>query len=111
MWHWALALDLPTCPPAPTSLNIGHWLQKDHKVNGRQKWIEAYVCALQHIGEASVGRYWTTEDGTMTPKVSKLVEAFMAMTGMCVSLRIVRECWPSPREDSPQLDLQGCEKP
>ena len=100
-------LDLPTCPPAPSSLNIGHWLQEDHEVNESQKWIEAYACTLQHIAEASVGRYWTTEDGTMTLEVSNLVKMFMAMTGTCVSLHIVRECWPSPQEDTPQQDLRG----
>ena len=107
MWHWVSALDLPTCPPAPSSLNIGHWLWEDCKVNERQKWIEAYVCTLQHVGKASEGCYWTSEDRTMTPEVSKLVETFMAVTGTCIPSRVVRECWPSPWEDTPQQDLQG----
>ena len=85
MWHRVSALDLLTCLPAPSSLNIGHWLWEDRKVNERQKWIEAYVCTLQHVAEASVGWYWTMEDGKMTLEVSKLVETFMAVTGMCIS--------------------------
>ena len=32
VWHWASVLDLPTCPPGPSSLNIGHWLWKDCNV-------------------------------------------------------------------------------
>ena len=96
MWHWASALDLPICPPAPSSLNIGHWLWEDPKVDERQRWIEAYACSLQHIAEASVGWFWTTEGRTMTPEVSNLVEMFMTMTGMRVSPHLVRECWPSP---------------
>ena len=64
-------------------------------------------CALQHVGEASVGHSWTMEDKSMTPKVSKLVEMFIAPTGTCVPLRMVRECWPSSQENTPQQDLQG----
>ena len=44
VWHWALALDPPLCPPVPSSLNIGHWLWEDHNVDDRQQWIEAYAC-------------------------------------------------------------------
>ena len=72
-----------------------------------QRWIEAYMCSMQCVAEASVGWYWTAEDGTMTPEVSNLVETFMAMTGMLVSPYIVRECWPLLREETPQQDLRG----
>ena len=40
---------------------------------------------LFSIAKASVGQYWATEDGTMTLEVSKLVETFMATTGMHIS--------------------------
>ena len=110
VWHWVSALDLPTCPPAPSSLNIGHWLWEDCEVDGTQKWIETYVCTLQHVAKASMGWYWTMEDGKMTLEVSNLVETFMAMTGMHVSPRIVRECWPSSQEDTPRRTCEGCEK-
>ena len=42
--------------PAPSSLNIGHWLWEDHDVDDRQQWIEAYACSLQCVAEASVGQ-------------------------------------------------------
>ena len=71
----------------------------------RQRWIKAYACSLQHVAEASVGWYWTVEDGTMTLEVSNLVETFMAMTGMHISLRIVREYWHLSQEETPQQDL------
>ena len=89
MWHWALALDPPICPPAPSLLNIGHWLQEDCKEDDRQHWIEAYACSLQYMAEASTGQSWTTEGKTMVPEVSSLVETFMAMTGMCVLPHVV----------------------
>ena len=26
VWHWSSAVDPPTYPPTPTSMNIGYWL-------------------------------------------------------------------------------------
>ena len=94
MWHWASALDLPICPPASSSLKIGHWLQDDLKVDERQRWIKAYTCSLQCMAEASVGWFWTTEARTMTLEVSNLVQTFLTTTSTCISPHIVRECWP-----------------
>ena len=102
VWHWASVVDPLTYLPTPPSLNIGHCVRKDCKVSERQKWIVTYVCALQHVGKASVGCSWTMEDKSMTPKVSKLVETFIATTGTCIPLCMVRECWPSLKEDTPQ---------
>ena len=34
MWHWVSVLDPPTYPPAPSSLNIGHWLCKVSERSG-----------------------------------------------------------------------------
>ena len=79
-------------------------------MNERQKWIEAYMCILQHIAKVFVGWYWTKEDGTMTLEVSNLVETFMAMTTMHISPCIVRGCCPSPQEDTPSRTCKGCEK-
>ena len=31
VWHWSLAVDPPTYPPAPTSMNIGYWLRETRK--------------------------------------------------------------------------------
>ena len=47
VWHWSSAVEPPTYPPVPTSLDIGYWLCQTRKNNNRQFWIEAYACALQ----------------------------------------------------------------
>ena len=47
VWHWSLAVEPPTYPPVPTSMDIGYWLCQTRKNNNRQFWIAAYVCALQ----------------------------------------------------------------
>ena len=31
VWHWSSAVDPPTYPPAPTSMNIGYWLQESEE--------------------------------------------------------------------------------
>ena len=46
----------------------------------------------------------------MIPQVSNLVETFMAVTSTCISLHIIRECWPSPQEETPQQDLHGIQE-
>ena len=43
----------------------------------------------------------------MTPEVTKLVETFLAVTGMCMSLCIIRKCWPPAPEEIPQQNLDG----
>ena len=53
-------------------------------VDERQQWIEAYARSLQHVAEASVGQFWTTEGERMILQVSNLVETFLAMTGTCM---------------------------
>ena len=47
IWHWVSALDPPLCLPAPSVLDIGHWLWEDHDVDDTQWWIKAYACSLQ----------------------------------------------------------------
>ena len=54
VWHWVSAIDPPICLPVSLSLNIGYWLRNDREVDDRQWWIEAYVCSLQCMAEASV---------------------------------------------------------
>ena len=108
VWHWASALNLLAYPPAPSQLNIGHWIREDCDMSERQKWIEAYACMLQHLVEASVGHSWTMEGQSMTPEVSKLVDTFLAAMGIHMSPHIIRECWPMPPDDIPQQNLEGC---
>ena len=106
VWHWESVLHPPTCLPTPTQLKIGHWIREDHNVSKHQKWIEAYACILQYVAEASIGQNWTAEGQSMTPEVSKLVDTFLAVTGMCMPPCIVRECLPTAPEEIPQQDLQ-----
>ena len=77
VWHWSSAVDPPTYPPMPTSMNIGHWLHESEDEDERQLWIEAYVCALQRVAEASVGQRWILYKGIRVPKISRLVEIFL----------------------------------
>ena len=55
VWHWSSAVDPPTYPPVPTSMDIGYWLHESNDEDEQQLWIEAYACALQCMAEASVG--------------------------------------------------------
>ena len=55
VWQWASAVDPPTYPPVPMSMDIGCWLREDDDKDEQQLWIEAYACALQRMAEASVG--------------------------------------------------------
>ena len=68
VWHWSSAVEPPTYPPAPTSLDIGYWLRRTRKNNNRQFWIEAYACALQRVAEASIGRRWIAFEGRRVPQ-------------------------------------------
>ena len=95
VWHWSSAVDPPTYPPAPTSMNIGYWLHQIKKKDIRQFWIEAYACALQRVAEASVGRRWIAHEGIRVPKISRVVEVFLHATGTRVPLDIIRQCWPA----------------
>ena len=82
-------------PASASSLDIGHWLWEDCDVDDRQWWIEAYVCSLQCMAEASMGQFWTVVGETMVPEVSNLVKTFMTMTGMWIPPHVIRQCWPS----------------
>ena len=88
-------------------MNISYWLQESSKEDERQLWIEAYVCALQCVAEASVGQRWIMERGTRVPKVSRLVEIFLNATGMQVSPDIIWQCWPVQHENTPAQNLEG----
>ena len=106
VWHWSLAVDPPTYPPAPTSMNIGYWLRQTKKKD-RQFWIEAYACALQLVAEASVGRRWIAHKGIRVPKISRVVEVFLHATRTCVPPEIIHQCWPARRTETPMQNLDG----
>ena len=99
VWHWSSAVDPPTYPPTPTSMNIVYWLRESDKEDERQLWIEAYACALQCVAEASVGRRWISERGIRVPKITRVVEIFLNATGTWVSPDRIRKCWPTQHEN------------
>ena len=82
----------------PSTLNIGYWLQEDPQVSECQMWIKAYACVLQCVAEVAKGQRWIAEGQHMAPEVSKLVEAFLTVTGTEVLLHRIQECWPSPKK-------------
>ena len=107
VWHWSLAVDPPTYPPTPTSMNIRHWLHESDDEDERQLWIEAYACALQCMAEASVGQRWISYKGIRVPKISRVVEIFLHATGTWVPPNIIRQCWPTRRDETPLQNLDG----
>ena len=107
MWHWSSAVDPPTYPPMPTSMNIGYWLWESDEEDKWQLWIEAYVCALQHMVEASMGWRWITEGEIRVPNITRVVEIFLNATGTRVSPNIIWQCWPAQHENTPVQNLEG----
>ena len=67
MWRWTTKVStMPLCPPAPTMLNIGQFLDGCPKEGDHTPWLLAYACALQHMGEATERRTWCPS-GTFHP--------------------------------------------
>ena len=67
MWRWTTKVfTMPLCPPAPTMLNIGQFLDGCPKEGDHTPWLLAYACALQHMGEATERRTWCPS-GTFHP--------------------------------------------
>ena len=46
---------MPVCPPAPTVLNTGQFLDEDPRKGDYMSWLLAYTCMLQHVGRALIG--------------------------------------------------------
>ena len=107
VWLWSLAVEPPMYPPVPTSMDIGYWLRQTRKNNNRQFWIEAYVCALQRVAEASVGRTWIAFKGRRVPKIVRVVEVFLHATGTHVPPERIRQCWPTQRTEIPMQNSEG----
>ena len=61
-----------------------------------QQWLEAYTCALQHVGAAAEGRCWRPEGEGFAPKVSLLVEAFISVIGAWDAENCAMCCWGEP---------------
>ena len=107
MWHWSSAVNTPTYPPMPTSMNIRYWLHESDKEDEQRLWIEAYACALQCVAEASMDRRWITEGGIRVPKIARVVEIFLNATATWVSPNIIWQCWPAQHENTPVQNSEG----
>ena len=98
-WRWAITISTPPiCPPMPTVINIGQFLDEDTTGHGWsvQQWVEAYTRVFQHIGEAMEGRHWRPEGEDFALKVSPLVEAFIGVTGVQDAENCTVCCWSKP---------------
>ena len=104
-WQWSAATQTMACPPAPSNMEIGHWLPLDRQGNKEDIWVEAYCGCLQRVAEASVRCSWETEGEGMVLKVSPLVLAFLTATGRSVNPSLVRECWPSENDIIPRQPM------
>ena len=103
-WRWAGKVSkTPICPPSPTVLNIGQFLDEDMEEKGwdQQQWLLAYACTLQHVGEAVDGRTWRPNGVRFTPQVSQMVDAFIDGTRAELVEAKVIFCWNEPLWEVP----------
>ena len=110
-WHWMVETLRPLiCPPAPTILNIRHFLDKDVEGHGwdTQEWMEAYACTLQCSAEAAEGRCLTPNGNDFFPRFPLLVEAFTSKLKVEILPASAVNCWdhlpvyiPHQRDEGP----------
>ena len=94
VWRWTAKVSTtPLCPPAPTMLNIGQFLEGHPREGDRTPWLLAYSCALQHVGEAMEGRTWCPCGVCFTPQISPLVNAFIDKIGAELIELHIASCW------------------
>ena len=81
-WRWVKQLRGPKfCPPVPTILNIGQFLEDSGShMWMQQQWLLAYAHALQHIAEATTGHCWLNKVSKPSVQITDLVKAFMDVT-------------------------------
>ena len=94
-WKWVgVVSESRVCPPAPTVLNIGQFINEDLTRHGwsQQEWLLAYARVLQHMGEAADGRTWRPNGKCFTPQISMLVDTFLEATGAKVVKVDVANC-------------------
>ena len=112
-WQWTVEVAATKfCPPAPTMLNIGQFLDEEMEEGDHMPWLLAYVCTLQCMGEATVGRTWCPMGMHLTPQVSPLVDAFIEETGAEFTELSIAACWgqlamevPLQKQDGPFTDV------
>ena len=93
-WRWVKKVsNTPICPPAPTVLNIGQFLNECPKEGDHMPWLLVYAHALQHVGEATDGRMWWPIRVHFTPQISLLVDVFIQETGAELVEADIASCW------------------
>ena len=108
MWRWVKKVsNTPTCPPAPTVLNIGQLLNECPKEGDHTPWLLAYACTLQCVGEATDGRMWWPSGMDFTPQISLLVDVFIQETGAELVEADIASFWGQPLEEVPCQKDEG----
>ena len=93
-WRWMAKVSTTSlCPPAPTMLNIGQFLEGCPREGDCTPWLLAYAHALQCMDEAADGRTWCPSGVRFTPKISLLVNTFIEETGAELIELDITSCW------------------
>ena len=93
-WRWMAKVSTTLlCPPAPTMLSIGQFLDGHPKEGDCTPWLLAYARALQHMHEAAEGRTWHPSGMHFTWQISLLVDAFVEETGAELIELNIASCW------------------
>ena len=93
-WRWmAKVSTMPLCPPAPTMLNIGQFLEGCPREGDHTPWLLAYAYTLQCVGEAVEGRTWCPSGVHFTLQISLLVDTFIEETGAELIELDITSCW------------------
>ena len=96
------------CPPIPSVLNIGQFLDKGVDVKNCVSWMLAYAPAIQCMGEAAEGRMWHANGMHFSSQVSLLVDAFIVETDAGLTELEIASCWS---EETMQVALQKKDTP
>ena len=112
-WQWTVEVATANfCPPTPTMLNIGQFLDEEPKEGDHMPWLLAYARALQHMGEAVEGRTWCPIGMHFIPQVSLLVDTFIKEMGAELTELRIASCWGQPaaevllqKQDGPFTDV------
>ena len=108
MWRWIKKVsDTPICPPAPTVLNIGQFLNDCPKEGDCTPWLLAYAHTLQCMGEGADGRMWWPTGVCFTPQISLLVDVFIQETGVELVEADIASCWGQLLEEVPHQKDEG----
>ena len=107
-WQWMVEVaTIKFCPPDPTMLNIGQFLDEEPKEGVPTPWLLAYTHALQCMGEAMEGRAWHPIGMHYTLQVSPLVDTFIEEMGVELTELRIASCWGQPAMEVPLQKQDG----